>query len=172
MVLDTSSLLRISRVMSLKDFFAGRFRDAVFTTTPSVVKEMKRTSSKLQFEIFRSEISVLKPEVKNIKYIEKRLKDFGGNLLLSKTDIELLALARQLSKKGYVVLVSEDKHLQNAASSFGFGIYSVTGGTIKKIFKFVKKCLNCGRIYDFDFDHCPDCGSVEFRLEKRFVKNV
>jgi len=170
LVLDTSAILRISGVSSLKDFFSKDFRDTTFTTTLSVVKEMKRTSSKLYFEMFRDDISILEPDEKYIKYVKKKLRYFGGDLLLSKTDIELLALAYQLSTKGEVVVVSEDKHLQNVASYFGFRIYSVTGGSIRKVFKVVKRCLNCGRIYDFAFNNCPDCGSVEFELKKQFVR--
>ena len=128
--------------------------------------------------------------VKNKRYIIERILRFGdfddyrwmcstysreeiknaarktGDLeKLSETDIDVLALAKELG----VTLVSDDYNIQNVAEKIGIKYISVFNKRISKFFVWRKYCPACKKYLGSELNECPTCGTALKRVPSKKV---
>ncbi|MHA1226432.1 MAG: NOB1 family endonuclease [Candidatus Hodarchaeales archaeon] len=137
-----------------------------FSTTYSVIAELKDFRSKANMEILKvaNRLDVLEPSLKTIEQIQDLIKKFDPKTRLSRTDIEILALTREL--KGS--LMTNDYRLQNLAVLLNIPIIAREEAKIKKTKQWILKCRSCGHIEDEPLDNCPECGGKLRIITKKF----
>ena len=139
--------------------FAG---DEWFTTS-SVINEVKLGRQGRNLEILQeTAIKVMEPDIESIKVIEETAKFTGDYDSLSKTDMEILALALYLKAE----LISDDYSIQNVASVLKIPYKTDLAG-IRKIIIWTFRCKGCGKYYDKMQPDCPICGSEIRRTRKK-----
>ncbi len=139
--------------------FAG---DEWFTTS-SVINEVKLGRQGRDLEILQeTAIKVMEPDSDSIKIIEATAKSTGDYDSLSKTDMEVLALALFLKAE----LISDDYSVQNVASVLKI-TYKTDLAGIRKIIIWTYRCKGCGKYYEKMHPDCPICGSEIRRTRKK-----
>ncbi len=142
-VIDTNILL------SGKIFF----REHKYYTVDRVFYELKKHLQIHKF-IYLPEVIVMVPEPESIKYIVESAKATCDLPKLSKTDIEVLALAYQLK----YLLLTDDYAMQNLASKLNLKYQSFSEIGIKKEFTYEFICSGCKKIYAEVRRKCSSCG--------------
>lgn len=150
-VLDTSSLIY------LNDF---RKFDEILTVE-SVVKEVKDKITTLKLSSLK--LKIVEPRKETIKDIEKIARRTGDLEKLSKTDIEVLAAAKENS----CTIISDDRNIQNVAEKIGTDYISIFSKKITKLITWKKYCKNCEKY--FKDKECPICGGKLLRVPERSV---
>ena len=89
-------------------------------------------------------------------------KKTGDYYVLSKTDIDVIALALQLN----ATIISDDYAIQNVARLMNLKYYGAGIETIKKEIKWKYRCTGCHKIYKNYIEICPVCG----HKTKRYIK--
>ena len=161
-VMDTSTLLRcFSLLLSNKTLTSTGETESLYTPE-SVIKEVKKTTSKTLLMAISSRITVIAPNISTVKNVEEKALRFGVLKRLSRTDIDVIALAVDLSHRyEKVYIASEDYTIQNLGMHLGFEILAI-GRKIRYIISNSKKCKNCGFEYSYDMERCPQCSSTEY----------
>lgn len=154
-VLDTSAIIY------LNDF---RMFDEIFTVS-DVVDEVKDKINVLKLSGMR--LNIVDPaesSVKDVKIIAKETGDLGK---LSKTDIKVLALA----KENNLDIVSDDYSIQNVAEKIGIKYVSLFSRKITKLIRWGMYCDNCKRFFE-NRTVCQNCGSrlVRKPIKEEFIK--
>ena len=149
-VLDTSAIIY------LQDF--RRF-DEIFVPT-LVVEEVRDIISKIKLGALN--LKTLEPDEKFLEEVKNIAKKTGDLEKLSKADIQVLALAKELKAN----IVSDDYNIQNVAKRLGIKFIPVFSKGIKKIFYWKKFCSNCKKYFNPDLKECPVCGAKLKRLAK------
>jgi UPF0271 protein len=151
--LDTSAFIY------LNDF---RKFDEILTVQ-EVVNEVKDkvSSMKLSGLNFR----IVEPSDNSIKEIKKIAKETGDLEKLSKTDIKILALA----KENNCTIISDDRCIQNVAERLEIQYVSVFNQKITSLITWKKYCRSCKKFYDGK-DICPVCGSKLVRTPSKSEK--
>ncbi len=167
-VMDTSTLIRsLSTLLSDKTIIPDNGESIHLFTTESVINEVKNRSSKVALQAMLSKISIISPSKPALRIVEKEAEKLGVLGKLSKTDLDVIALAVDISNKyASVYIASEDFALQNVSASLGFKIIAI-GRKIRYLISYNKKCKNCGLEYSNDLEQCPACSSKEFSLVVR-----
>ncbi|MEM5773051.1 MAG: PIN domain-containing protein [Candidatus Aenigmatarchaeota archaeon] len=153
-VLDTSAIIY------LQDF---RKFDEIFIPS-SVVEEVRDKLSSMKLEALKAKI--VEPDeifVREIKTIAKKTGDLEK---LSKTDIQVLALAKQFEAN----IVSDDYNIQNVAKKLGIKYLSVFSKGIKEIYFWKKYCPACKKNFKDSLKECPVCGAKLKRVPKTQAK--
>lgn len=146
-VLDTSSLIY------LNDF---REFDEIFTVN-SVIREVKDKATLLKLASLK--LKIIEPKNETIEEIEnaaRKTKDFEK---LSRTDIEVLASA----KENNCTIISDDRNIQNVAEKMGIKYISIFSKKITKLITWKKYCSNCKKHFG-EGDECPVCGGKLSRV--------
>ena len=139
--------------------FAG---DEWFTTS-SVINEVKLGRQARNLEILQeTAIKVMEPDKDSMDKIEAAAKSTGDFDSLSKTEMEVLALALFLNAE----LISDDYSVQNIASVLKIPYKTDLAG-IRKIIIWTYRCKGCGRYYEKMQPDCPICGSEIRRVKKK-----
>ncbi len=133
-------------------------------TTPLVLAEVRDEYSRDGVEKALSTGKLLvKPPSK--VHVDKacRIAQSVGEITLSRTDVEVLALALELFEAGYeVTVVTDDYSLQNVAKLAGLKVMPVKTRGIKRTKKYKVVCPACKAKLDpaevID-GRCPICGS-------------
>ena len=123
-------------------------------TTPEVLSELKSVEANAYTWIIGERVKVEEPLPYFLKKVRKALLKIGETRL-SRADVSVLALA--LQKR--LPLVTDDYHLQNVALYLGLSVYDTGFGRIKRVVKYVWRCVGCGREYPPGTRLCPNCGS-------------
>lgn len=132
-------------------------------TTPSVINEVKLGRQGRNLEILQeTTIKVMEPDDDYMKEIEATAKSTGDIDALSKTDMEVLALALHLK----ATLISDDYSVQNVASVLKIPYKTDLAG-IREIIIWTYRCKGCGKYYDKMQPDCPVCGSEIRRVKKK-----
>jgi len=150
-VLDTSSLIY------LNDF---RKFDEILTVN-SVIKEVKDKITALKLSSLK--LKIIEPRKETIKNIEKIARKTGDLEKLSKTDVEVLAAA----KENNCTILSDDRNIQNVAEKIGIGYISIFSEKITKLITWKKYCKNCEKY--FEGKDCPICGEKLLRVPERSI---
>lgn len=149
-VLDTSALI---------GGFSPR-EEAEQITVPSVLEELKEGISRFRLEagLVGRKVQILEPPKKGVEEVRRLVGRTGDRL--SKTDMELLALALSLRREGREVeVVTDDYGIQNVAGFLGIPHRGLLMPGIKRVLKWFGICPACGRRYPTSITHCPACGS-------------
>ncbi len=138
----------------------------------SVVEEIREENLRLKLEIALREgsLKILTPEKKYIEKVKIVSQSTGDSILLSKADIELLALAIQLGE-GYIIM-SDDYALQNLAEVLKLKYLGIKENGIEKVFIWRNYCRSCKKEYPLGYtSSCDVCGGrVVRKLRKRLNK--
>jgi UPF0271 protein len=151
-VLDTSALI------SGQDFLDGEF-----FTTPSALKEAGKKGMTPQLKsILDVRVQVFQPGRENVDMVIEVSKKTGDVKRLSPTDIEILALAKELG----ATILSDDYSIQNLAEEMGLPYHGVLIKEIKEKIYWTYRCKGCGRFFEEPHESCPVCGS-EVKTKRR-----
>lgn len=142
---------------------------------PLSVEEVSYTVPAVEVEILGNEIArvrfntalnsgrlkVLLPDDDSIKEVEEHAKRTGDVCTLSKTDLQLLALAFQLKDNYIPIIVTDDYSIQNVARYLGIKAVPLATFGIKSLIKWVRYCPACRKKYQENYkgDICEVCGA-------------
>jgi UPF0271 protein len=153
-ILDTSAILSGKPI---------NFDNVNLVTTQGVSDELKpggRDYQQLQFLIEKG-LTIRLPSKDSINYIKKTSTETGDIGRLSKTDIEVLALAYEIKKEEdeEPVILTDDYSIQNIADYLNIGYMSISQTGITKRFKWTYRCRGCGKKFKDNISICPICGA-------------
>jgi len=165
LVLDTSAL-----VMGLNPSAL----DTPTYSVPSVMNEL--IPDTLAYTRFRTSqesghLTVKKPTKSSMKVVEATSSKVGDVGVLSRADLEVLALALDLTDSGLSpIIVSDDYAIQNVSETLGVEHVSLATFGIAKKFDWIYYCPACFRRYMVEDAGraCRVCGT---RLKRKVVGN-
>jgi len=139
-------------------------KDASFITTPGILQEVRNRLSKFRAEtlFLLEKMQQREPSHDAIAYIESTATQTGDSSVLSKNDIDLIALAYMLKNEGFEpTLVSTDFAVLNTASQLNLPIIDPNDKFSQRI-TWGLKCPACNyktksRASSVE---CPVCGTT------------
>ena len=141
-------------------------------TTPEVIGEL--SSMWLQFKystaIQLRKLNVVSPKDSFLKKVEDASLETGDRKKLSKADLSVLALALELSSRGFKPsIVSDDYSIQNVAEHLNLDYTNLAMRKIKSRIKWVWYCPGCHRRFSsMETDMiCSVCGT---ELKRKALK--
>ncbi|NPA96128.1 MAG: DNA-binding protein [Crenarchaeota archaeon] len=111
-------------------------------TTPSVIEEVRDFESRLGLEISLevSRVSVEEPSRDSIEVARRAASELGALEKLSRTDVDVLALAIDKARSGLeVAIATDDYSLQNVASYLGLAFLPVKTRGISSVRVFKRR---------------------------------
>ena len=129
-------------------------------TTPLVVAEILDPESRksLEYALASNKLIVMDPPKNSVNKVKEEARHLGELSNLSEADVSILALAHALlSKCRRVVVVTDDKSVQNVALHLGAEVYGIKRMTIRKPKLFTYVCPACG-YKGMEAGTCPICG--------------
>lgn len=169
---------RRALVLDTSAFIAGFDPTAVneeMYTVPEVGSELTgESTSKLRFiaSVESGTLKTISPAPKYVDFIRSVSKKIGDSVMLSETDIQVLALAAQLRDSEYdSIVVTDDYSMQNTAERIGLKYAPLANLGIRYQFYWIIRCPACGKRYPPDQKGmvCGNCGA---QLERRPKKRV
>ena len=141
-------------------------KDIEIVTTKEVIREIKDQTSRYNLN---REIQVNSVAKKHIQKTREIARETGDITRLSKTDLKLLGLARQLKETDKKPIIKTDDYsIQNVAQKMQIEYSGIKQNKIKKEMIWGYRCIACKREYkDKKIKDCPVCGS---ELEERIIK--
>jgi UPF0271 protein len=124
--------------------------DEIFTVQ-DVIEEVRDKISKMKLSSLNPKI--IEPSIEAVKSIKQIAGETGDLEKLSETDIKVLAVA----KENQLMIISDDRNIQNVAEKLGIKYISVFSKQITKSIKWRKYCENCKKTYEKG-DQCKICG--------------
>ncbi|WP_448578115.1 NOB1 family endonuclease [Thermosphaera sp.] len=165
-VLDTSALLaKIYRLLP-------RYEIELYTS-PSVVEEVRDYESKeaLQEALDLGLLTVKAPGKGFVERVLKHASAIGEISKLSRTDVEVAALALELKEAGGTVVFTDDYSLQNLLLHLRIGFKPLKTLGISKERVYIEKCPVCGYVPGEPGERtCPLCGSEIKRVKSFSVR--
>lgn len=152
-------------IIDTSAFLSGKpinFEGYKLVTTTGVNNEIKTGGrDSYMFQLLKEKgLETLTPSKKSILHIEKTAKTSGDIERLSKTDMEIIALAYEFKKQGdKPVILTDDYSIQNLAYILNLNYESFNQLKITKRFKWSYRCRGCGRTFRNIIKICPVCGS-------------
>jgi len=153
-IIDTSAILS-GKPINLDDIKT--------VTTQGVSDELKpggKDYQTFQFLLEKGlEINIpTKESLMNVKKVSTKTGDIGR---LSKTDIEILALALDYSLEKNIepIILTDDYSIQNVANFLNITYTNLSQRGIKKRFKWAYCCRGCGKKFEEHIKVCPICGA-------------
>jgi UPF0271 protein len=139
---DTSALIY------LNDF---RNFDEVMTVQ-EVLDESRDRITKIKLQTVNP--SIFEPSKAAVAEVDAAAKSTGDAEKLSKTDIKLIALAKERD----ATIISDDYGIQNVAEKLGIEYMSISNRGIKNFVEWKKHCSVCDKDYKSG-SVCKTCGS-------------
>jgi len=160
----------VAYVVDAAGFFAGLQNVLMGKayTTPEVLKEVKDESSRraLELGLAAGKVVITEPSEAELQQVARVAKSLGELGRLSTTDLRVLGITYSLIRKGFkVVVVSDDRSVQNVALRLGAEVMGVKRASLKKPRKYVYVCPACGAVFDKP-GICPKCGVAQLRRRK------
>ncbi|MEW5759686.1 MAG: DNA-binding protein [Candidatus Thermoplasmatota archaeon] len=150
-VLDASALLSGME-------FSGEHE---YYITPSIENEVRKGFVGRKLEYLKScGLKVISPKKKYIEEIKNKAMETKDIINLSKADIEILALAKQLM----VTLITDDYSIQNLASFLKIKYMKASQEGIKEEIIWSYRCSSCRKFYDVGYSECQICGGKIKRI--------
>jgi UPF0271 protein len=145
-VLDASAILSGKDISSQEKLY----------TSPLIVEEIAHGRMRRHLDyLMEAGLEVLTPSERALIKVKKTAVDSGDIGRVSKADIEVLALARELE----AVLLTDDYSIQNLASILKIEFQGIAQEGITETYKWGFRCKGCGRFYDEMYETCMVCGS-------------
>ena len=157
-VLDTSAIIA---------GFTPNLEKPTQYTVFKVLGEARSLSARLKLEtaISTGQMKVREPSPKALKKVEEKVEKTRDRV--SETDIEILALAKELKDEDKnPEIVTDDYAIQNLAELLEISYSQVAKPGISDVYEWEKECPACGRVYTEDIDNCKACGSKLKRKPK------
>lgn len=142
-VLDASAILSGKDLNASKDYF----------TTNSIINELTSKKAKRKIEYLGVKIS--SPCLQSLNFVKEKAKELGEIKRLSKNDLELIALAKDLNG----TILTDDYSIQNLCSAIKIKYQGISENEIKKKVVWKYKCKGCEKIYENELKECLICGS-------------
>ena len=139
-------------------FFSQKHPDGKFLTVPGIENEIINKQSKQYFEnMLSTKMKVSKASDDSYKIITKQAKETGDYDVLSKIDLDIIALGYET--KG--TIVTDDFAIQNVALVLELNFVSCSDKIIteKRFWKY--KCAACNHKEKEKRKDCPVCGNTE-----------
>lgn len=146
-VLDTSAIIY------LNDF--RKFEEML--TVQDVIEEIKDKITSMKLAGLK--LKIVEPKKESIEEIIKVARETGDLEKLSRTDIKILALAKENS----CTIISDDYNVQNIAEKMGIKYISIFSKKITKLIKWKKFCKNCKKYFEEE-KICSFCGGKLIRV--------
>ncbi len=151
-IIDTSAILSGKLNLNSEDY--------VFPS--GVIEEVKNGNFKYILDSVEK-IDIRSPEIKYVNEVIKIAKETGDFYVLSKTDIDVIALALEFNG----IIISDDYAIQNIAAYLNIPYNGASISTISKRIKWKYRCTGCHKIF-FDYAKiCPVCGHNVKRYTKK-----
>ncbi len=153
-ILDTSAILSGKPIS---------FPNNEMITTQGVSDELSpggRDFNSFQFLIEKG-LKIKSATIDSINKIKKDIDKTGDLNRLSKTDIEILALAYEINQnsKSQAVILTDDYSIQNVANFLNIKFEPINQSGITKRFIWNCRCRGCGKNFKENIKICPICGS-------------
>ena len=139
-------------------FFSQKHPDGKFLTVPGIENEIINKQSKQYFEsMLSTKMKVSKASEDSYKIITKQAKETGDYDVLSKIDLDIIALGYET--KG--TIVTDDFAIQNVALVLELNFVSCSDKIIteKRFWRY--KCTACNHKEKEKRKDCPVCGNTE-----------
>lgn len=162
-VVDTSALL-------------GRLQyaaeEVLLVTTPVIIREMIRRGLRDRIQLLQDtqKLQVLEPSDLAMRSVADAAIGLGDLPYLSDADRQLIALAVDLQKQNYhVILLTDDYSIQNVATHLSIEFRSPTQRGIREVIQWETYCNACKQQYPelAKNEPCPICGTP---LKRRATK--
>jgi UPF0271 protein len=168
-ILDTSAFIAGFDPLSVTD--------EVYSV-PSVERELASNSlpwTRFKTALESGKLKLKTPSQRFFERVKQSSKTVGDMLYLSEVDLQVLALALELSSLGYSsLIVTDDYSIQNVANHVGMEFAPLTTFGIRFRHHWIKYCPACYRKYppDYKNDTCEVCGTKLKRkpLRKTLVR--
>jgi endoribonuclease Nob1 len=142
-------------VLDASAFIYGVQVSGTVYTVPEVTRELRSSEAEVALQEFLKEgLKIESPLKTDVALITEKAKSTGDYLRLSQADIDLLAKALEVSG----TLVTDDYSIQNVATLLGIETQQIQQARIKRVLKWRRRCVGCGRLYESE-TICPVCGS-------------
>lgn len=152
-VLDTSAIIYLNDFRMFGEMF----------TVSEVIEEVKDKITALKLSGIK--LKIVEPSGTAINEIKSIAKELGDLEKLSKTDIKVLALAKEHN----LTIISDDYNVQNIAEKCGIGYVSLFTKKIKELIFWTNHCKSCDKSFD-NKATCLKCGSQLIRRPKKSIK--
>jgi len=142
-------------ILDASVFFSDITLEGELFTTPSVCDELVDIRAKGKFEMHcAAGLTVASPARESLQAVDQAAEKSRDSSVISPTDRDLLALARELSG----VLYTDDFAIQNVAAVLGVETRPILQRKARHI-RWKYRCTGCGRYYSHDGE-CPVCGAA------------
>ncbi len=153
----------------------GFIEDVKIYTVPEVLNELKNNVIIMEMiskGIRENKIIIKNPSEESVNYISDISLKTGDSVKLSRTDLNLIALGWEFSKKYNVIIISDDYSIQNMCAEIGVVFKRLREKGISKRIKWIKYCPACFREEtDSNIIKCEVCGTrLKFKPDKRIGK--
>jgi len=133
-------------------------------SVPEVTEELRQQTGpfyRLSVSTASGKLKIQSPSKPSLSEVLAEAGALGDKVVLSKTDISIVALALDLSKQGMTpVIVSDDYAVQNVAEALKLNYQSLATFGIRQKFNWVLYCPACFRQYPNDeTQECSVCGT-------------
>lgn len=152
-------------VLDAAGFFSGYASmlsgDEIYTVG-EVIEEIKDPLSRAAYENLSSarKIKVAEPSANSVRKIAEAAAEEDLLEALSTADKKLIALALDLKKKGYdVVLITDDSYIHRLAVKLGIESRGARRNTPRAFRPRLYICRVCGYRSKRRAEKCPQCGS-------------
>lgn len=165
-IIDTSAILSGKPI---------NLDDANMVTTPSVSSEISPGGRDYRtFQLLKGKgLTIQSPSNESINKISKTAEETGDKERLSTADIEILALALDISKDAdkEAIILTDDYSVQNVANVLNIKFQSFSQKGITKRFKWDYRCPGCGKRFKESVKNCPICG-METKISINHRENI
>ena len=168
MILDTSAFLAGFDPFSV-------IKDQV--TVPQVEEEIRSNSMiwvRFKTAVENGKVEIKAPSKDAWNRAKASANKVGDTFFLSKTDLQVLALASDFKAKGFTPqIVTDDYSIQNVASKMKIDFISLATFGIRRLLEWIRYCPACHRKYpaDYNSEECIVCGTLLKRKPRRTNRN-
>ena len=144
-------------------FLTQKHPTGEFVTVPGIKTEIVNRQSRQYFEnMLATHLKVMKAQKNSYDVVNKEAKETGDYDVLSKVDIDILALGYEC--KG--TIITDDFAIQNVALALEVKFLSCSGKVISEKRAWRYKCTACNHKEKVKLKNCSVCGNEEIRRIK------
>ena len=144
-------------------FLTQKHPTGEFVTVPGIKTEIVNRQSRQYFEnMLATHLKVMKAQKNSYDVVNKEAKETGDYDVLSKVDIDILALGYEC--KG--TIITDDFAIQNVALALELKFLSCSGKVISEKRTWRYKCTACNHKEKVKLKNCSVCGNEEIRRIK------
>jgi len=130
--------------------------------TEGVLAELEKYNDR-RAENLLPAIKVSQATSSSLSKVKEAARGTGDSSRLSRTDLDVLALALELK----AAVATDDYSIQNLASVLGIEFLPMSMKGITKVVRWNYLCTGCGKVFKEPQPDCPVCGSPLRTTRKR-----